>query len=96
MPIIHGCQGNGKSFIIEMSGELLGVERFSKVAELDKVVGKFETLIGGHPVASLNEPEMAMKNFILQGRSRVNRWKTSIFGRRRAWIKSRVTVERTR
>ena len=56
MPIIHGSQGSGKSFPIEVFCELLGVFALANVDNMDKVFGKFNSLIAKHLVINLNEP----------------------------------------
>ena len=68
MPIIHGAQGSGKSFAVEVFGELLGNYALVNVDDLDKVFGKFNGLIGQHLLININEPPESDKKFSFTGK----------------------------
>ena len=68
MPIIHGAQGSGKSFPIELLCELFGKYALANVDDLDKVFGKFNGLIGRHLVININEPPEANEKFKYLGK----------------------------
>jgi hypothetical protein len=68
LPIIHGSQGSGKSFPIEVFTGLLGTNALSNVDDMDKVFGKFNTLIARHLVIVINEPPEADEKFKYLGK----------------------------
>ena len=68
MPIIHGGQGSGKSFVVETLCELLGNYALCNVDDLDKVFGKFNGLLGYHLVICINEPPEASEKFAFTGK----------------------------
>ena len=63
LPIIHGAQGSGKSFPIEVFGDLMGNYALVNVDDMDKVFGKFNCLIGNHLFININEPPEASDKF---------------------------------
>ena len=68
LPIIHGAQGSGKSFAVEVFGELMGHYALVNVDDLDKVFGKFNGLIGQHIFININEPPEANEKFKFGGK----------------------------
>ena len=68
MLIIHGSQGSGKSFPIELFCELLGRNSLANVDDLDKVFGKFNGLIGANLLININEPPEASDKFAYAGK----------------------------
>ena len=68
MLIIHGSQGSGKSFPIELFCELLGRNALANVDDLDKVFGKFNGLIGANLLININEPPEASDKFAYAGK----------------------------
>jgi hypothetical protein len=68
MPIIHGAQGSGKSFPVEVFTALLGTNALSNVDDLDKVFGKFNGLISRHLLININEPPDAGEKFKYLGK----------------------------
>ena len=68
MPIIHGSQGSGKSFVVETLCEILGNYALCNVDDLDKVFGKFNGLLGYHLVVCINEPPEASEKFTFTGK----------------------------
>lgn len=68
MPIIYGAQGSGKSFAVEVFGELLGNYAIINVDDLDKVFGKFNGLIGQRLYININEPPDANDKFSFTGK----------------------------
>jgi hypothetical protein len=78
MPIIHGSQGSGKSFPVEVFGAILGINALSNVDDLDKVFGKFNGLIANHLAIIINEPPEADEKFKYLGKikSKITQRKT--------------------
>jgi hypothetical protein len=92
MPIIHGSQGSGKSFPIEVFGALLGINALSNVDDLDKVFGKFNGLIANHLAIIINEPPEADEKFKYLGKIKSKITQKKRYVKPREWIKSRLTV----
>jgi hypothetical protein len=68
MPIIHGSQGSGKSFPIEVFAALFGTYALPNVDDLDKVFGKFNGLNVGHFIIIINEPPEYDEKFQFKGK----------------------------
>ena len=68
MPIIHGAQGSGKSFPVEVFCKLLGNFALKNVDDMDKVFGKFNSLISSNLVININEPPDANEKFRYLGK----------------------------
>ena len=69
MMIIHGAQGSGKSIVLELFCELLGKYALANVDDLDKVFGKFNSLLSNHLLININEPPEADDKFRFNGSS---------------------------
>ena len=68
MPIIHGAQGSGKSFAVEVFCELIGKYALANCDDMDKVFGKFNGLIARNLVICLNEPPESTDKFKYAGK----------------------------
>jgi hypothetical protein len=55
MPSISGAQGCGKSFFVEVFSAILGIYALPNVDDMDKVFGKFNSLIARHLLININE-----------------------------------------
>ena len=67
MMILHGAQGSGKSIVLELFCELLGKYALANVDDLDKVFGKFDSLLSNHLLMNINEPPEADDRFRFNG-----------------------------
>ena len=67
MMIIHGAQGSGKSIVLELFCELFGKYALAIVDDLDKVFGKFNSLLSNHLLININEPPEADGKFRFNG-----------------------------
>lgn len=67
-PIVHGDQGSGKSFPIEVFCNLIGIYAVENIDDLDKVFGKFNILISNHILININEPPDANDKFKFTGK----------------------------
>ena len=63
MMILHGAQGSGKSIVLELFCELLGKYALANVDDLDKVFGKFNSLLSNYLLININEPPEADDKF---------------------------------
>jgi hypothetical protein len=68
MPIVFGAQGSGKSFVLELFCEILGVYALMNVDDMDKVFGKFNGLLPWYLLINVNEPPQADERFRVLGK----------------------------